>query len=191
MWLLLNGAQKQADGSYLGPLVRYAGPVFNSAPWPSQSVLPTPAGTMRLVFTGASTAQLTYSVGGVNVSKIISRFVYDKPPVCSFSVFDRSFATNFQDVWWTPSEPGWGMNIVHQGNNVAAALYTYDSSGKSLWLLLNGTQRQITASSVIFSGDLLRFTGPAFNAVPWPATAAPAKVGTMSLEFTEGNWRAH
>ncbi len=187
MWLLLNGAQKQADGSYLGPLVRYAGPVFSSAPWPSQSVLGTPVGTMRVMFTGASTAQLSYSVNGINVSKTISRFVYDKPPVCSFSIFDRSYATNFQDVWWNPSEPGWGMNIVHQGNNVAGALYTYDSSGKSLWLLLNGSQQQFTANSVIFSGDLLRFNGPAFNAAPWPATANHTKVGTMSLEFTEGN----
>ena len=187
MWLLLAGAQKQSDGSYVGSLLRFSGPAFDASPWPGQNVVSTPVGTMKLQFLNNQTALMTYTVAGVTVSKTITRFVYDKPPTCSFSAFDRSFTRNYQDIWWTTPESGWGINLIQQGSNIAAALYTYDRNGKAQWLLMGQGVRQTTDTAVTFSGDLMRFTGPAFNAMPWPATAASTKVGTMKFEFTEGH----
>jgi lysyl endopeptidase len=188
MWLLMAGGARQADGSYLADLLRYTGPAFNASPWPVQSVSSTKVGTMRILFTGHSNAQLTYTVNGVSVSKAISRFVYDKQPTCGFSIFDRSYTFNFQDIWWTSPESGWGLNLAHQGDVVAGALYTYDQAGKSLWLLMAGNStRTLTSTSVVYTSDLLRYTGPPFNASPWPATSASTKVGTMSVAFTTGN----
>jgi len=106
---------------------------------------------------------------------------------CSWSAFDRSYATNFQDLWWNSppeSEPGWGINIAHQGDTLFATLFSYGADGRGTWFVMSDGKRE--AGTRRYSGTLFRTTGPVFNASPWtPATAQP--VGTMSLAFTDGN----
>ncbi|HET7260338.1 MAG TPA: S8 family peptidase, partial [Casimicrobiaceae bacterium] len=44
---------------------------------------------------------------------------------------------NYQGLWWASpagSESGWGLNVAHQGNVIFATWFTYDASGKALWL---------------------------------------------------------
>ncbi|HEX7327114.1 MAG TPA: S8 family peptidase, partial [Casimicrobiaceae bacterium] len=44
---------------------------------------------------------------------------------------------NYQGLWWASpatSESGWGLNVAHQGNLIFATWFTYDTSGKALWL---------------------------------------------------------
>jgi len=57
-------------------------------------------------------------------------------------------ATNYSDMWYLPSESGWGISFVqHPSNNVYAVWYTYDprvadsaNSGNfvPLWIVLAG-----------------------------------------------------
>ena len=109
--------------------------------------------------------------------------MFAKAVSCSWSAFDRSYADNFQDLWYDPAEPGWGINLAHQDKTMFASLFTYDASGNALWLVMSAG-KQTSASK--FSGDLYKTSGPAFNATPWvPAVSTP--VGTMSLAFTDGN----
>ena len=44
---------------------------------------------------------------------------------------------NYTALWWNPSENGWGINFNHQGNILFGTLYTYDSSGQPLWLVMS------------------------------------------------------
>ena len=95
-------------------------------------------------------------------------------------------ANNYQGLWWAPggTESGWGINFVHQGDQVFATWYTYDTAGKAWWLsmLAKKTTRH----------DLhrrhYRHCRPAIQLGALPAGDRRAdKVGTGTLTFTDAN----
>lgn len=90
--------------------------------------------------------------------------------------------TNYTDLWWNPGEPGWGLNLAHQGNILFGALFTYDESGTPLWLVMSEGALQPDGS---YSGALFRGTGPAFDAAWRPASLT--QVGTMRIAFSGRN----
>jgi hypothetical protein len=183
LWLAMSDGARQPDGAYQGALFRLVGPAFNASPWtPARE---TAVGTMRLAFPTVDRGLLTYTVGGVTVSKEIGRQRFsDKRTTCSWSAFDRTYARNFQDLWWSPAEPGWGINLAHQGDTLFATLFTYRADGRGVWFAMSDGRRQAGTSE--FTGTLFRTAGPPFNAQPWtPATSAPA--GTMRISFANGN----
>jgi hypothetical protein len=100
-------------------------------------------------------------------------------------------ATNYQGLWYAApaeSESGWGINFAHQGDAIFASWFTYDLAGKGWWLVMTANK---TAPKV-YAGTLLQVTGPAFDAVPFPAVGSPggataATVGSASLTFTDAN----
>ncbi len=183
LWLVMSDGALQPDGSFLGVLLRTSGPVFNASPWGAISF--AEVGTMRLSFPGENRALIAYSVNGVTVNKEVERQRFSTAKTtCAWSVFDRSFATNFQDLWWNPAEPGWGINVTHQGDTLFATLFTYAADGRGAWYAMSNGVR--AGASTSYSGTLYRTSGPAFNALPWtPATPTP--VGTMSFAFRDGN----
>ena len=181
MWLVAPSITWQPAGYWQGTLYRTTGPAFNAMPW--TPVTTTAIGTLRLAFTAAGKATLSYSVDGVTVNKTIERQVFSVPPVCRWSAFDRSFTTNFQDLWWNPAEPGWGLNITHQGNILFATLFTYDPTGRGRWLVMSRGER---IGDGLYIGELLTTALPPLNAGTWtPATSEQA--GTLSIQFTRGN----
>jgi hypothetical protein len=137
---------------------------------------------MRLTFTSAGSATLSYSVNGIQVVKGITRYPFSTPTTCVGVSTDRSTATNYQDLWWNPAESGWGVNLAHQGNILFATLYTYGTSGKTLWLSMsNGA----LIGPRTYQGALYSTVGPPFNASPWGAYTG-TQVGTMTFQFTDG-----
>lgn len=191
-WYSMSNGSQQADGSYSGDLVRTTGPAFNASPWDASSVLPAVVGQMTLRFSDLDNGTLTYSVNGAQVTKAITRIRFATPPVCKWSASDRSYATNYQDLWWGgQTESGWGVNVTHQGNVLFATLFTYDASGQPLWLVMSSGTRSNASNggSASYTGALYRTHGPPFNAVPFtPITAADnTQVGTMTFSFTNGN----
>ena len=184
MWLVLSSGARQADGSFEGTLHRTTGPAFYAQPW--SPVANAEVGRMKIVFSGtnANAARLTYTVDGVAVAKDIERLRFSaKTTTCSWSAFDRSYARNFQDLWWNPAESGWGINVTHQGDILFATLFTYGEERSGVWFVMSNGARE---SGARYSGTLYRTTGPAFNAQPWTAvTNVP--VGTMSLDFDDGS----
>jgi lysyl endopeptidase len=179
--LWLSGATfRQASGTYTGDLVRSTGPAFNAVPFGATT--PTKVGTMSITFPTADTATLAYTVNGAAVTKSIIREVFSKPrTTCGWSAFDRSYSTNFQDLWFNPNEPGWGMNITQQGNIIFVTLFTYDANGRAVWYSMASDARNASA----YTGQLLRSTGPVFNAIPWTDSTAQV-VGTMRVTFLDG-----
>ena len=102
--------------------------------------------------------------------------------VARAGVEEASTARTYTGLWWNFNESGWGINISHQGNTVFATLFTYDSSGNPMWLVMSAGSQQ---SPGVFSGELYRTTGPAFNAAPFTPIGAAniTLVGGMTLAF--------
>jgi hypothetical protein len=181
MWLVASSLTRQPSGAWSGSLFRVSGPAFNANPW--TPVTNSPVGTLRLTFTNLTTAELSYSAYGKTVNKTVRRQIFSVAPTCRWSSFDRSLSTNFQDLWWNPAEPGWGLNITHQGGILFITLFTFTREGRDRWLVTSRAER---LADGLYGGDLLSVTGPPFNASPWvPVTTA--KVGTLTVQFTRGN----
>ena len=171
--------------TYTGLVYRTTGPAFDSASFDPAAVHATEVGTATFRFNDPDAGTFSYSVNGVTGSKMIVRQVYSTVPTCALGGSAGS-STNYQDLWWRgPSESGWGINLTHQGDTIFATWFTYDSSGRGLWLVMsNGVK---TAEGV-YSGPLYRTTGPAFNAASWSATPVNVTaVGSATLTFSDAN----
>jgi hypothetical protein len=94
---------------------------------------------------------------------------------------------NYEGLWWNApagSESGWGINFAHQGDTIFATWFTYDLTGKGLWLVMAAS---LTATGA-YTGTLLQTTGPPFNSVPFdPSQVVGTVVGTGTLSFTDLN----
>ena len=95
-------------------------------------------------------------------------------------------AANYTDMWWNPSESGWGLSFAqHSSSQVFAVWYTYDTDREPLFLVVT-TTRQADGS----------FTGPVFrqrNGTPFlqiddqPPSPASDAVGSATFRFTDGD----
>jgi serine protease len=187
-WWLSMTANKTAPNVYEGTLVQTQGPAFSAVPFNPAAVTPGPVGTATLTFSDANNAQFAYTLDGISQVKSITRELFGTPPSCVFGAQpDLALATNYQDLWWASppgSESGWGINLTMQSNVIFATWFTYDVDGTPLWL-------SATASSAgpgVYSGALVRSTGPAFNSVPFnPAVVTRAPVGAATFSFSDGN----
>ncbi len=181
LWLVMSNGARQADGSFRGELYRTTGPAFNAVPFTGAAAIPV--GTMSVAFPTLDTGTLTYTYEGTEVMKAIKRQAFATPPTCSWSGFDRSYASNYQDLWWKADESGWGVNIAHQGDKLFATLFTYGADGRPAWYAMTDSNRQLSGG---ITGVLYRFSGPAFDARPW-RPVVPEVVGNMTLSFASGN----
>jgi hypothetical protein len=180
-------ANKTAEGSYSGTLIETRGPAFSADPFDSAKVTRTEVGNGTLTFRDSDSGTFSYTLEGVSQTKFITRLVFGPVPTCTYGAQpDLAAATNYQDLWWVANgaESGWGLNLAQQGDNIFASWFTYDTDGTPLWLSVTAAR---TAPNV-YRGDLIRATGPAFNAVPFdPASVTRAVVGTASFTFANGN----
>jgi hypothetical protein len=184
LWLVMPNGAMQSDGlTFTGDLYRTTGPAFNANPFSPSAVNVTKVGAMTVSFIDVNGGTLKYTVNGVEVTKAIQRQVFGaRAAACFPSTASRTSATNFQDLWWNTAESGWGINVTHQGDTLFATLFTYDASGKTLWLVMSAGQKQADGS---YLGDLFQTAGPAFNTEPFAGVTA-ATVGTMRLAFSDG-----
>ncbi|MDQ5962814.1 MAG: serine protease, partial [Patescibacteria group bacterium] len=198
MWYVGSALFKQEDGSYFGEWYQTVGSAFNANPFvPLTPDRITQVGTARLTFSG-NTGTITYSVNGVQVTKTMEKQVYGLAPAeCKFTDNpDRRLATNYQDLWWNPSESGWGVNFTHQyagpprGEILFATMFTYANASAGdrnppMWYVASEMIKQPDGS---FYGFLYQTTGSAFNAVPFvpltPDRITP--VGTMQFTPIDG-----
>lgn len=102
-----------------------------------------------------------------------------------FSSFAR--AANYQDMWWVPTESGWGINIAHQGDVMFATWFIYGANGQPTWIYLSNGTRSGTTSN-IFTGRIYQaINGSPFSAVPFvPSTGSNFNdVGQATLVFAD------
>jgi hypothetical protein len=95
-----------------------------------------------------------------------------------------SVTLNFGGLWWAAppgSEPGWAVNIAHQGDVIVATWSTYDLNGKAWWIAMAAFK----GAGNTYSGTLYETRGPGFNAPFDPTKVTNTAVGTGTLTFTD------
>lgn len=188
MWLVVPDARRGSGNSYSGAMYRTTGPAFNSAPFNPALIGVTQVGSATFDFADANTGTFAYTVNGISQSKPITRQIFDVAvPTCTAGG-SVGASPNYQDLWWNApggSESGWGVNVTHQGNILFATWFTYDASGRGLWLVMPDGRLGVPGT---YSGRLYRTTGAPFNAVPWnPALIGVTDVGLATFAFTAEN----
>ena len=186
MWLVGPDFRRTTGNTYVGPLYRTRGPSFSN--FDRTALAFDAVGSGTLSFTDANNGAFNYTVGTVSQSKPIVRQVYSATvPTCTAGG-SQSATLNFQDLWYrspAESEPGWGINVTHQGDTLFVTWFTYDTNGRGMWVV-GPDVRRTTGNN--FAGALYRTTGPAFSANPWnPAGLQFTDVGSINLSFTDVN----
>lgn len=88
-----------------------------------------------------------------------------------------SFSTDQSDLWYNPSESGWGFQLVQRGSVIFATMFVYGPDGAPVWY----TATMYPSGNLIWAGDLYLTNGPWFGTVPFdPALVTYRKVGTMT-----------
>jgi hypothetical protein len=77
LWLVMPEGKANAAGTFTGALFRTRGPAFDASAW--GTIETTQVGTMSLAFSDGNSAQLSYTVDGMPVSKQVTRQVFATP----------------------------------------------------------------------------------------------------------------
>ena len=189
MWLVAPDARRTTGDSFTGALYRTTGPAFNSVPFNPLAIGVTQVGTATFALNDENTGTFTYTVNGITQSKPITRQVFDLQVSSCTAGGTAGASPNYQDLWWRApagSESGWGVNLTHQGNILFATWFTYDATGKGMWIVM--PEGRLGGTAPGYSGKLYRTTGAPFNANPWnPASIAVIEVGSGSFSFSDTN----
>ena len=96
--------------------------------------------------------------------------------------------TNYSDLWWTPSESGWGANITQQADLMFVTFFVYGVNGQPTWLsALLVAQGQQPDGSTLFTGNLYQSTGPYYGASFGVQPVVTTYVGSASFRAFSTN----
>ena len=140
-------------------------------------------GTAVLMFFEFNEAWLYYNINGIEAAKHIKRLSFASPTFCYYTSDSRASATNFQDLWWNPSESGWGINLTHQGDVIFATWFTYGAQGQPLWLYMVAQKQGPNT----YAGRFIGTTGVPFDRIDGaPSVQQYQDVGSGTLTFESG-----
>lgn len=100
----------------------------------------------------------------------------------SSSVYGQS---NYSDLWWTPTESGWGLSLSHHNDQMFGVLYIYDLDGSPTWFTIPGGT--FSSDQKSFRGDIYRTTGPRPDQTFDISRVQSTKVGSASIVFGDAN----
>lgn len=86
---------------------------------------------------------------------------------------------DFTDLWWTPTESGWGMQLVHAENVIFATLYVYGSNGQPTWISATLAPGGGFAGQFRWSGDVYVTTGPWYGGPFDPTNVTRRRAGEL------------
>ena len=92
--------------------------------------------------------------------------------------------TNYTDLYFRPTEAGWGIILEQQGNTIFGAWFTYGADGKGVWYFMSALAR--LGQDDAFSGDMYVATGTPFNLIAGqPSITGFTKVGGVDFYFSD------
>ena len=151
------------------------GPLFPNAPFDAKSVRTREAGQFKLELTSRDSATATIMIDGAVRTVKIERSV--------FRYGANPLNADYSDLWWNPSESGWGLAVTQQANVMFLVWYVYDNTGKPVWYVASNCD--ISASGC--TGTLYRTIGPPSGPTFNPALVQVNTAGTVSLAFIDAN----
>lgn len=97
-------------------------------------------------------------------------------------------------IWWSPSEPGWGIQLTIRRNVMFATWYAYDESGRPKWYVASDCRFEESVLRIAVEGPmeceavLHETSGPRFFGVPFnPFAVRVSAVGTLRLFLADRN----
>lgn len=168
-------ASAASSGTCSGSLYEVNGPRFFGTAFDPGAARLTTAGTLRVDFQDASTASMTYTAAGQTRTVAIRRQVFQSGGPAP--------AVDYTDLWWNPSESGWGLSVTHQSGVMFLAWYVYDATGSPVWYVASNC----AVSGSGCAGTLYRTRGPGFGPIFDPAQVRAFESGIVSLAFTTPN----
>lgn len=94
-----------------------------------------------------------------------------------------ALAVDWNDLFWNPSESGWGVNFVQNGNFIFATFFVYGEVLQPTWY----SGQMTIDSNGIWSGPLYVTSG-SFYGAPWnPGQRTTAQVGTVTFAPAPGS----
>jgi hypothetical protein len=177
LWVAMPGGRWTSPTVFTGDLYATTGPDGLGAFDPSR-VVNSRIGVATLDFAAADRATLTYTAYGITESRAVQRQLFGAP--------GSTAPGQFGDMWWNPSESGWGLSISQQHGALFVVWYTYRADGTPAWYVMPDGRW----SGGTWAGTLYRttyaptpFMGRRFD----PGAVTPVPVGTMSIAFSGTN----
>jgi hypothetical protein len=90
-----------------------------------------------------------------------------------------TFSIDYTDLWYIPTESGWGLNVIQQGNVMFATLFVYGTDNTPRWYVASDVE---SSNGTTWTGVLYKTTGPYFG-VPWTGSANVTPAGSLTLTF--------
>lgn len=97
--------------------------------------------------------------------------------LCAVTTFPVRAATDFTDLWWNPSESGWGVNFIQADDFIFSTFFIYGPTGQPTWY----TGQLSLGGNGVWSGPLYVTNGTYFGAAWNPAQNAIRQVGTTTF----------
>jgi serine protease len=183
VWYVMPAIERVSDDVFFGDIYVTTGVPFNQIAGQPSSRSVVKVGVVNLYFFDHDKAIFLFELGGVVGVKQITHQLFAPPPTCDFTTASRTGLTNYQDLWWNPSESGWGINLAHQGDTIFATWFTYGADGSPMWLVAPDARK----SGASYSGTVYRTTGRRpQDIVNEQATLTIDAVGSLTLTFASG-----
>jgi hypothetical protein len=105
----------------------------------------------------------------------------------SLSHATTTVTTDFSDLWYNESEPGWGVNVIQQNDTLFVTLFVYGTNAQPAWYVASGVRLASTAGGTLtFSGPLYQTSGPWFGDRPFNTSMVTARqVGTLAFSASQ------
>ena len=97
-----------------------------------------------------------------------------------FQTANPLIAKNRSGTWWIPSESGWGLFTVDQGNALGVGWFTYDDDGEPTWFVGAALEQ----GDGTYEGEMFRQTGTPLADITGLATESSQKFADITLRFT-------
>lgn len=94
-----------------------------------------------------------------------------------------ALATDFTDIWYSPAESGWGVNVVQSDSFLFVTFFIYGADNKPTWYTAS-----LTWNGTLYAGNLYATQGT-FWANPWNTADHPAAqlVGSATFQPDAAN----
>ncbi len=179
-WFVIPGGTFSQDRRlFAADIYQTHGSAYNTVFNPNQLTV-NKVGTANFDFAPpafvSGIALFSYAIGGVSQTKQIQRQTFgDSVP---------GWGWDYTDIWWDPTQSGWGLTIAQHGNDIFGVWYTYDTNGEPIYFVLPGGTFSGPDS---FSGELYTTTGPWYGNPQFDTNQVRAtKVGNATLSFGAG-----
>ena len=92
-------------------------------------------------------------------------------------------SSEITDMWWSPGESGWGVNVVLQRDVAFLTFFVYDTQGNPVWYTSDA--HLATDGTTVWSGKLYATNGPWFGGPFAAGNVRVRTVGTVTFSTSQ------